>query len=117
MYTPIISEIFRRHFRPGSTSFQFERQEISDIANELSIPQPKNLGDLLYSFRYRSALPPSIRDTAPAGQEWVILKTGQSSYRFVLAAGSRILPRTDLIRIKIPDATPEIVVKHALNDE
>lgn len=49
--------------------------------------------------------------------EWIIEPAGRAKYRFRLAKISRVVPRTDLIAIKIPDSTPEIIVAYALNDE
>jgi len=49
--------------------------------------------------------------------EWVIELAGRSRYRFSLVKANRILPREDLIDIDIPDATPEIIGKYALDDE
>ncbi len=78
---------------------------------------PKNLGDLIYSYRFRSVLPCSITDTAPEGKEWTIELAGHGTYRFRLGAPSRIVPRPDLLATKIPDATPEIISRYALSDE
>lgn len=49
--------------------------------------------------------------------EWIIEPAGRAKYRFRLAKISRVVPRTDLIAIKIPDSTPEMIVAYALNDE
>jgi hypothetical protein len=78
---------------------------------------PKNLGDAIYSIRYRMALPDAIARTQPAGQEWVIEGRGKSLYAFRLVAINRILPNPQLAAIKIPDSTPEIVAAYALSDE
>lgn len=78
---------------------------------------PKNLGDVLYSFRFRKDLPKVISDTAPLGLEWVIELAGHANYRFRLSQINRILPNANLIQIKIPDSTPEIIAKYALSDE
>ena len=78
---------------------------------------PKNLADVLYSFRFRRDLPKEISDTAPLGLEWVIELAGHANYRFRLSQINRILPNLNLIQIKIPDSTPEIIAKYALSDE
>ena len=59
-YSRILEAIFARHYRAGLTELPFERSEITDVAAQLGVELPKNLGDLLYSFRYRTALPESI---------------------------------------------------------
>ncbi len=116
-YDALIVEIFGNHYSPGVEAFDFERSEIEEAAAKLKISLPKNLGDVIYSFRYRKLVPEQIRSTARPGLEWVIEPAGQAVYRFRQAVPSRILPRPDLACIKIPDSTPEIIVAHAMNDE
>lgn len=117
IYNAIILHIFENHYRPGIESFEFERSEIQEAANKLELPPPKNLGDVIYSFRYRKQLPERIRSVAGPILEWVIEPAGQAVYRFRLTMPSRILPRADFACIKIPDSTPEIIVAYAMNDE
>ncbi len=83
----------------------------------MGIALPKNLGDIVYSLRYRSPLPPGILDTQPEGREWIIEGAGRARYRFRLVAETRIVPREELIKIAIPDATPEVIRAYALDDE
>ncbi len=47
----------------------------------------------------------------------VIEPAGKARYRFSQSAGNRIAPNPDLVVIKIPDSTPEIIAANALNDE
>jgi hypothetical protein len=108
-YELLILTIFRNHFRKGSAEFLFDRSEIETVAGELGIRLPKNLGDLIYSFRYRRDLPKEITETEAGGKEWAIEPAGRAKYRFRLAKVKRIVPRDDLDAIKVPDATPEIV--------
>ena len=116
-YEAIIEKIFSGHYEKGATRFAFDRQEIEDVAKLLKITLPKNLGDLIYSFRYRAPLPAAIRKTAARGNEWIIEAAGRAKYQFRQVKINRILPRYDLVTIKIPDATPEIVVGYAQGDE
>jgi hypothetical protein len=116
-YTQIIETIFFRHYRPGSTRIGFEREEIERAAAKLRIKLPKNLGDVLYSFRYRTSLPGTIRKKAPAGTEWIIRPAGRSRYVFEASSVSEIHPSSLLAETKVPDATPGILEKYALNDE
>ena len=116
-YSDIIERIFTNHYRTGVSTFQFERVEIETVAADLKIALPKNIGDLLYSFRFRVSLPVSITSTAPEGYEWVINLAGRAIYRMALQKWNRILPSANHYCIKIPDATPEIVAAHSLNDE
>ena len=116
-YSAIIEQIFRNHYRKGTSKFEFERAELLAVAAKLGVRVPKNIGDLIYSFRYRSEFPPSIKKTEPKGREWVIDGTGVARYRFRLAAINRIVPSPDAYQIKIPDATPEIIKAYAKTDE
>lgn len=116
-YAQIIEAIFLSKYRSGITIIPFERQDIVDAATILGIGLPKNLGDVVYSPKYRTPLPQSIQDTAPEGLFWVIVGRGRSKYAFQLKTMSKILPDTMLPTIKIPDATPGIVTKYALDDE
>ena len=71
-YEQIIESIFLKHFKDGAREIFFERTEIVKEAERLQIVLPKNLGDLIYTFRYRGELPQAIRDKAPAGEFWII---------------------------------------------
>ena len=116
-YAQLIEEIFAQKYRKGSRVVAFQRTDLVSTADALGIQLPKNLGDVVYSFRYRTALPESIRKHAPAGLEWVIRPTGAAQYQFSLSALPRILPNPLLAETKIPDATPGLIARYALNDE
>ena len=116
-YKALIEKIFFDHYKEGAASLDFTREEIRNAATELEIALPDNLGDVIYSFRFRTVLPPRVTATQPKGMEWVIELAGRSKYRFSLVRINRILPREDLVRIDIPDATPEIIRAYALDDE
>jgi len=116
-YSRILEAVFTRHYRPGLTEISFERSEIIDVAAQLGVELPKNVGDLLYSFRYRTALPESISETAPQGQQWLIRSVGRGQYKLVLVPQVLIAPSAILAETKIPDATPGIISKYRLNDE
>ena len=115
-YVRIITMIFDEHYREGMEAFEFERSEIIDAAQALDVPLPKNVGDVVYSFRYRRPLPETITARAPEGKEWVIRLAGRARYRFALTSVS-IRPNAMLVAIKVPDATPGIVAMYALSDE
>ena len=117
LYDALIAQIFRNHHQPDSTAFEFDRAEIESVAAELNVRLPKNLGDLIYSFRYRKDLPPEIIATEPENRQWIIQPAGRAKYRFELAKLTLIVPRVELIATKIPDATPQIIAAYALNDE
>ena len=116
-YSRIVEKIFFKHHKPGAGEVVFEREELVRVARELKIKLPKNLGDVLYSFRYRADLPGTVRAKAPPGQQWIIQPRGRSRYAFVLAKAINIMPAPHLAETKIPDATPGIITRYALSDE
>lgn len=116
-YSQLIEVIFSDRFVPDAREIPFERADIVEAARQLDIELPKNLGDVIYTFRYRADLPVSIVGTAPAGYEWVIRAAGRGRYNFTLSTKVSIEPSSLLAETKIPDATPGVIVKYALNDE
>lgn len=116
-YKALIEHIFHDRYSPGDTEVPFDREDIEKTATILDMRLPKNVGDLIYSFRYRVALPDGVRETQPIGKEWVIRGSGRAQYRFRLVPNTRILPNPNLVTIKIPDATPQIIAAYALSDE
>jgi hypothetical protein len=116
-YSDIIESIFFSHYRKGLTEFPFDRDELETAAEKVGVVLPKNIGDLLYSFRFRSALPEKIIETQPTDREWVIELAGRAKYKFRLAKINRVTPNPNAYQIKIPDATPEIINLYAKSDE
>jgi hypothetical protein len=116
-YSRLIESIFNKYYQQEANEIVFEREEIVQAAKELNIILPKNLGDVLYTFRYRSNLPESITATAPDGYEWMIRPAGRAKYKLALVQQSVVLPSSMMAETKIPDATPGIISRYALNDE
>ena len=116
-YGRLLSAVFEKHYRKGRNEFTFERKELAELAEKLGVKLPKTLGDILYSFRYRRRVPERIAATARAGYEWIIEGAGKGRYAMRLVRCQYVIPRPDLIAIKIPDATPEIVSMYAQSDE
>ena len=117
IYASIIEKIFESKFRPGLREIEFERDDIVKVSKQLRIDLPKNLGDLIYSFRYRSVFPESIQSKAGRGEAWIIRPAGRSKYRFVLVTDRPIAPSEQMKITKVPDATPGVIAKYALSDE
>jgi hypothetical protein len=115
-YAQIIESIFLAAYEEGATEVEFDREDIVGHAEELGIVLPKNLGDVIYSFRYRVALPASIREKAPPGLEWIIRPAGRAKYKFAAVKQALIVP-SELAEIPLPDATPGVIARWALNDE
>jgi hypothetical protein len=116
-YERLIEHIFFKHYKSGRLSIQFAREDIERAARKLRIKLPKNLGDLIYSFRYRNELPSRIKACAPTGKQWIIRPTGRSLYCFIVASVTTIVPNPQLTQTKVPNATPGLIAKYALSDE
>ena len=117
LYSRIIEDIFFQHYSSGDSVVPFERDDIARSAGRLNISLPKNLGDVVYSFRHRNPLPDAIIRVAPAGLSWMIVGKGRAKYAFELKLVSKIQPDSMLPLTKVPDATPGIVARYALTDE
>lgn len=118
-YSSIIVHVFQTHWKSGVEEFEFHRDELVSAAVAVGVDRPDNLGDVIYSFKFRRELPPEIVQTAPKGSSWMLEGAGLGRYRFrLLRIGkATITPRSDIAAIKIPDATPEIISAYALGDE
>lgn len=117
VYKTLISKIFFDRYRAGAKELTFARTDLEKAAAVLKVQLPKNLGDVVYSLRYRTEMPEAMLKTQPQGMQWIIEGTGRALYAFKLVRINRIVPNPDLITIKIPDATPEIISAYALTDE
>ncbi|MEJ7786700.1 MAG: hypothetical protein WKF96_18010 [Solirubrobacteraceae bacterium] len=117
VYKDIVVKIFLDGYRKGAKEVSFARSQISDAAKSLGHSVPKNLGDVVYSFRYRQGMPPQIADKAPKGKTWIIRGRGPAKYAFVAISTPYILPSPHMKTIKIPDATPGLIAQHALSTE
>lgn len=116
-YSQMIEDIFFQKYKKGDTRVDFKRVDLEKAAEKLKLELPKNLGDVIYSFKFRNPLPNSIIETASENKEWIIKNVGRALYAFVQVAEARILPDKMMLATKIPDATPAIVEKYAFDDE
>jgi hypothetical protein len=116
-YSAIIEKLFFSKYEKGMRQVPFEREELEKFAAKLKVKLPKNLGDLVYTFRYRAILPASIVALAGEQEIWVIRPAGRSRYTFALIKNTPILPNENMAVTKVPDATPGIVAKYAFDDE
>jgi hypothetical protein len=118
MYEQVIKHVFNGRYSKGASSVDFTRAEVEDAAKKLGL-DPKNVGDVIYSYRYRRDLPAEIAERARKGEVWIIRGTGAAKYRFdsVGIDYAYIKPRSGLAETKIPDATPGAIAMYALDDE
>ena len=116
-YFDIINWVFKRNFREGDREVSFPRAQLVEAAHELRIDVPKNLGDVIYSIRYRTDIPDEINELAPKGMTWALFPAGRSYYAFRPVAVNQIEPRAGLARIKVPDSTPGLISRYSMSDE
>lgn len=112
-YDEVIGKVFTDNYKIGARVIPITRNELAEACDDLKIPRIKNLGDIPYSYRFRKDLPLTISDQSPKNCEWIIVGSGVGLYEFRLASPAKISPAENRQRIKIPDATPEIVKKYA----
>ena len=113
----IIAKIFADNFRPGLHEVAFRRDELVAAAEGLGEPRPKNLGDIVYSLRYRVPLPDSVREAAPPNTEWAIFPGGNAVYVLRAVPFNLIEPRKGIRTVRLPDSTPGVIAKYAMSDE
>lgn len=116
-YDAIIQRIFEERYRADERRVSFERQAIVKAAEALGIAAPKNLGDMLYTYRNRRSLPEAVARCAPEGMVWEIRGTGRGTYAFVAVTPLDITPSPHVAVTRIPNATPGMVSMYSLTDE
>ena len=52
-YAAIIEAIFLSKYASGLTQVDFDRSDIKAAAKRRGVPMPSNVGDVVYSARYR----------------------------------------------------------------
>jgi DNA modification methylase len=116
-YDRLIETVFFKNYKEGASEVYFARDEFAAIAKDLGVELPKNLGDIIYSYRYRSKLPQKMRDLLRPDEEWIIRSVGRGKYVFAKSSFHQIAPNPRLSQIKVLGATPEIIRRYALSDE
>ncbi|HEV7399793.1 MAG TPA: hypothetical protein VGN84_05940 [Solirubrobacterales bacterium] len=118
-YAQIIERVFFDNYTPRARTIRFSRAEFAAIAKDLGIKLPSNLGDVLYSYRYRNELPAKVLAKQPRGLEWAIFPANRkpTEYRFTAVPSATITPTLDRPLIEIPDATPGLIGMYAIKDE
>jgi len=116
-YDQLIEKVFFKNYKKGATEVYFGREEFAAIAGEIGMDLPKNLGDIIYSYRYRNRLPEPITALLREDEEWVIRSVGRGRYVFAKSALHQISPNPRLSKIKILDSTPEVIRRYSLSDE
>lgn len=124
-YDAIISEVFSdlienqgsHDFLADGFDLRFTRNTLVEAAAKRGVEIPKNIGDVVYTFRYRRPLPEAIRALEPEGREWVIDGDGIGRYKARLLKCVHLTPDQTLKPINIPDDTSPINRRRAGTDE
>lgn len=116
-YEKLIEDIFLFGYKKDAKEIPFTKTQFEDTASKLKITLPKNVPDVIYSFRYRTNFPEKITQTAPDGFEWIIRGTGKGQYKFALVKKVSFNPTANFAETKILDSTPGIISKYAFDDE
>ena len=115
----VIELVFKKNFHPEAGEIPFTK---ADIVAAVAIVQKRktayrenNIPDIRYQYASgRRPLPPSVDKVGP----WMIAGRGKGKYAFVkLSGATEVKIQEDLLSIALPDATPEIVLAYAGNDE
>lgn len=61
VYVPILREIVRRKFKPGTLRIEFTKQDVEEVAADLGL-KLGNAADVIYRLRSRTRLPDDILD-------------------------------------------------------
>lgn len=103
-YSSIIVRVFQNHWKKGVEEFEFHRDELVAAAVAVGVERPDNLGDVIYSFKFRREMPPVILAAAPKGTSWMLEGAGHGRYRFrLLKIGSSVIkPRADIAPSRFP---------------
>ena len=113
----LIEKIFVERYRPGMQEVSFTRDDLIAAARDIGANRPKNIGDIVYSLRYRAPLPEMIQQEAPSGREWAIFPGGNAVYTLRTVPFNLIEPRQGLRTIRLPDSTPGVISRYSLTDE
>lgn len=123
-YNRIIESVFTGKRPAGSERFSFSRDDLLRAALELGLEingdekvVARNIGDIIYTYRFRKDFPASILKSAPEGKMWIILGKGIGAYEFRLITTPTLSADPDWGITRLHDATPEIVRRFNLNDE
>ena len=115
----VIQRVFEKRYRPGDTEIPFTVDDIREAVAEVAKANPEykegNIFDVRYEFTSgHQPLPAAVQNLGP----WMIAGRGKAKYVFVkLSSGTEIAIPEDLLSILLPDATPEIVMEYAGDDE
>src|SRR2546423_2980 len=100
VYGDAIRTVFFKGYVKGINRFIFNRRELLEAMRSRGLLMPKsseeeiakNIGDIVYTFRFRKAFPKEILETAPTGKMWILLGVGDARYEFRLITTPSLAP-------------------------
>lgn len=116
-------ERFERADRAAQTLVDAEeglRPDAAELGAEpVGIPRHKNIGAVIYDYRFRRKLPPRIAETERPDENkfWRLQLAGRGEYRFRLGPDPIIVPSADFDEIDVFEATPEVIAEFRIEDE
>ncbi len=118
VYDQVIVRVFEKVFTdsPAVDYLPFAKTDIEEAIKELELHlSTKNVPDIIYTYRSgRSSLPEAILRYG----NWAIEGQGKSKYAFRKLDRSPYFDiPSDVAITRIPDATPQIVLKYQSSDE
>jgi hypothetical protein len=118
-YREMVKYAFLQNWKEGATVVDVTKEDLLAAAAAKGFAETVNSGDAIYDARSRSGLHKDVEAKAPPGTIWVILGAGRGKYRFVALDPqlANITPSVGQELIKIPDSTPELIRRYALDDE
>lgn len=115
----VIQRVFQKHWNPGDSEVPFTMDDVREAIAAVASLRPgyreHNVPDVRYEYASgRRALPDTVNRLGP----WMIQGRGKAKYAFVrLSTSPTIAVQDGLLTIMLPDATPEIVLEYAGEDE
>jgi hypothetical protein len=115
----VLRLVLQKHFTRNAIEVPFTMDDIRNAIAEVSARNPEyrehNVADVRYQYSSgRRSLPEEVNRLGP----WMIKGRGKAKYAFVKLSGStEVKIQDELFTILLPDATPEIVLAYAGDDE
>lgn len=118
-YDWALEEVKRKHSDLFSDVRQDKERSLDNEEARKAISKHKNIGAVIYDFRFRRKMPDKVRETEQPekGLYWRISLIGKARYCFVLGPNPIILPAPDTSVVEIFEAIPEVIAEYSFDDE
>lgn len=113
----VLAPMIHQDIKADDYRYNFSRMDFILAATALDLELPKNLGDIIYSFRYRAKLPSAITAIIPEGKELLIEGAGRGLYAARLINKITIKADMSIKAVVIEDSSPKLIMAVAATDE